>query len=68
MPIAETASTFCETIVKKAAVKTASKEEAFSILESEISDCAQVIVDIYSRFLFESKVFEERKNSSFKCF
>lgn len=64
MPIAETASTFCETIVKKAAVKNASKEEAFAILENEISDCAQVIVDIYSRFLFESKVFEKRKESS----
>ena len=64
MPIAETASTFCETIVKKAAIKTASKEEAFSILESEISDCTQVIVDILSRFIFESNMFEERKNSS----
>jgi pepF/M3 family oligoendopeptidase len=64
MPIAETASTFCETIVKKAAVKTASKEEAFAILENEISDCAQVIVDIYSRFLFESELFEKRKESS----
>lgn len=64
MPIAETASTFCETIVKKAAVKNASKEEAFFILESEIGDCGQVIVDIYSRFLFESEVFERRKESS----
>jgi Oligoendopeptidase F len=41
MPIAETASTFCETIIKKAALKDASKEEAFSILESEISDARQ---------------------------
>jgi oligoendopeptidase, pepF/M3 family len=64
MPIAETASTFCETVVKKAAVKNASKEEAFAILEAELSDCAQVIVDIYSRFLFESKVFEKRESSS----
>lgn len=64
MPIAETASTFCETIVKKAAVKNASKEEAFTILEAELSDCAQVIVDIYSRFLFESEVFEKRESSS----
>jgi pepF/M3 family oligoendopeptidase len=64
MPLAETASTFCETIVKKAAIKSASKEEAFSILENEIGDCAQVIVDIYSRFLFESEVFERRKESS----
>jgi len=64
MPIAETASTFCETIVKKAAVKNASKEEAFAILEAELSDCAQVIVDIYSRFLFESEVFQKRESSS----
>ncbi len=64
MPIAETASTFCETIVKKAAIKNATKEEAFSILESEISDSTQVIVDIYSRFLFESELFEKRKESA----
>ncbi|MEW8993920.1 M3 family oligoendopeptidase [Clostridium sp.] len=64
MPIAETASNFCETIVKKAAIKTATKEEAFSILESEISDCTQVIVDIYSRYLFESELFKRRKESS----
>ena len=64
MPIAETASTFCETIVKKSAVNSVSKEEAFSILESEISDCAQVIVDIYSRFFFENEVFKQRDDSS----
>lgn len=61
MPIAETASTFCETIVKKAALKKASKAEQLMILENELSDCAQVIVDIYSRFLFESRFFEKRE-------
>ena len=64
MPIAETASTFCETIIKKAAIKDATKDEALAILETEISDCTQVIVDIYSRFLFEKSLFEERKESS----
>ena len=64
MPIAETASTFCETIIKKAAIKEATKDEALAILETEISDCTQVIVDIYSRFLFEKSLFEERKESS----
>lgn len=64
MPIAETASTFCETIVKKAAIKTATEEEAFSILENEISDSTQIIVDILSRFIFESNLFENRKVSS----
>lgn len=63
MPLAETASTFCETIVKKAALKEATKEEAFAILETEVSDCTQVIVDIYSRYLFETAVFESRKQS-----
>lgn len=63
MPIAETASIFCETIVVNAALNNASKEEQLAILESSISDSTQVIVDIYSRFLFESALFEERKNS-----
>lgn len=61
MPIAETASTFCETIVKKAALKNATPAEQLLILENELCDCAQVIVDIYSRFLFESRVIEKRK-------
>jgi len=64
MPIAETASTFCETIIKNAALKNASKEESLAILEAEISDCTQVIVDIYSRFLFEKWFFEKRKESA----
>lgn len=61
MPIAETASIFCETIVVNAALKEASDEERLSILESSISDAGQVIVDIYSRFLFETELFERRK-------
>ncbi len=64
MTLAETASNFCEILIKKSAVKEAGKEEAFAILEAEISDCNQVIVDIYSRFLFESEVFEKRRESS----
>lgn len=64
MPIAETASTFCETIIKKAAINEATTDQALAILETEISDCTQVIVDIYSRFLFEKSFFEARKESS----
>lgn len=64
MPIAETASIFCETIVKNAVLKTATKEQAYSVLEESISDAGQVIVDIYSRFLFESELFKRRENSS----
>lgn len=64
MPLAETASTFCETIVMNAALKEASKEESISLLESSISEAGQVIVDIYSRFLFESELFKRRKKGS----
>ena len=64
MPIAETASTFSETIIKKAAIKEAGHDEALAILETEISGCTQVIVDIYSRFLFEKHLFEERAVSA----
>ena len=63
-PIAETASIFSETIIKNAALKGATEEEAFSILEGDISDSGQVIVDIYSRFLFESELFKGRAQSS----
>ena len=64
MPIAETASIFCETIISKAALKNASKEESFAILENDISSNAQVIVDILSRYLFETELFKRRKNCS----
>lgn len=64
MPIAETASIFCETIIVNAAIKEGSNEEVFSILENDISDAGQVIVDIYSRFLFESELFKRREYAS----
>ena len=64
MPIAETASIFCETIISNAALKNASKDEAFVILEHNISSNAQVIVDILSRYLFETELFKRRGNSS----
>lgn len=66
MPVAETASTFCETIVNKAALKEAkNEEEKIYLLESSIQDYTQVIVDIMSRFIFEKAVFEGRKKTVF---
>ena len=64
MPLAETASIFNETIVTNSALENSNEKEAFSILESTISGAGQVIVDIYSRFLFESELFERRKDHS----
>jgi len=61
MTLAETASTFCETIVSEAALSQASsREEELSILETFLIGSTQVIVDISSRFLFEKEVFERR--------
>jgi len=60
MPIAETASTFCETLVINAALKNADKEASLAIINTDLTNAAQVITDIYSRYLFELKVFELR--------
>lgn len=60
MPVAETASTFCETIVKSAALKDAKGDEQLFILEQSLMGSTQIIVDIYSRYLFEASVFDER--------
>lgn len=60
MTLAETASTFCETVIADAALATLSDAEAMTVLESSLQDAGQAIVDIYSRYLFESRLFELR--------
>jgi oligoendopeptidase F len=61
MTLAETASIFNETIVTDALLDQArSDEERLTILETFLIGASQVIVDIYSRFLFEREVFERR--------
>ena len=63
MPVAETASTFNECVVMNAAIAAAaSKDEKLALLESQLQDATQIICDIYSRFRFEAKVFENREN------
>ncbi len=62
MPVAETASTFNETVIMNAAIRDAAeKEEKVMLIESSLQDITQVICDILSRFLFESEVVERRK-------
>lgn len=63
MPVAETASTFNENIIMNTAIKEASNEEKIALIESQLQDTTQIIVDIYSRYLFESAVFENREQS-----
>jgi pepF/M3 family oligoendopeptidase len=61
MPVAETASTFCETIVLKAALKEAEGDELLNLLETDLQGSTAVIVDILSRFIFETNVFNSAK-------
>ena len=61
MTLAETASTFAETIVKQDILSSASDSDKLKILELDLQDTCQVLVDILCRFYFERSVFEERK-------
>ncbi len=61
MPVAETASTFNEVLVMETAIAAAEdKDEKLALIESQLMDACQIICDIYSRFLFERSVFENR--------
>ncbi len=62
MTLAETASIMNETIVTDAALaQAADAEEELAILETFLLNSSQVIVDIYSRYLFETEVFQRRE-------
>jgi len=61
MTLAETASTFCETILRKAAIAKGTEDEQLTILEGSLQDACGTVIDITSRFLFESAVCERRK-------
>jgi len=60
MTLAETASIFCETIIKRAALREAEADEQLAILEASLQGACQIVVDITSRFEFESKVIDSR--------
>lgn len=59
MPVAETASTFNEVHLGQAALKNAVGEERLNLLENDLKEQTQCIVDIYSRYLFETAVFAQ---------
>ncbi len=61
MPIAETASIFFETIILNEYLKNATEEEKITLLDNSITDSLQVLVDIFSRYLFESSFIKERE-------
>jgi len=64
MTLAETASIMCETIVTEAVLKQVTDpEEILAVLEAQMNNASAIIVDIYSRYLFEKEVFERREKS-----
>ncbi len=65
MNVAETASTFAEMIVADAAVKNAGNEdEKIALLEDKIQRSVAFFMNIHSRFLFETRFYEERKQGT----
>ena len=64
MPLAETASIFNETFLAQSMLKKADAPMRVAMLEQQLSDAAQVIVDILSRFLFEKEVVERRADTT----
>lgn len=60
MPLAETASIFNEQLLAHMVLKDAKPEEQLSLLEGSLMETNQTIVDIYSRYLFETEVIDTR--------
>lgn len=59
VPVAETASTFNEVFLGHTALKNAQGEVRLNLLENDLKEHTQTIVDIYSRYLFETAVFAQ---------
>jgi pepF/M3 family oligoendopeptidase len=60
MALAETASTFCETIVGHALLDNAAGDEKLGLLNGDLIRDMLIVVSIHSRFLFEKRVYEGR--------
>lgn len=63
MTLAESASTFAETITKQDMIASSSGDDRLCILDLDLQDASQIFVDILCRFYFENAVFQEREKS-----
>ena len=63
MALAETASIFCETIMVQAGLDGAGDRERLALLNVDLLGATQVVVDIDSRFRFESELFRRRADA-----
>ena len=61
MALAETASIFCETLVVEAGLARLEGDERLALLDVDLQGTNQIVVDIRSRFLFETEVFARRQ-------
>jgi pepF/M3 family oligoendopeptidase len=65
MSVAETASTFNESVVNDACLKAAtSDQERLSLLAAKLNDAAAFLMNIRARFIFEITFFEQRAKKS----
>jgi oligoendopeptidase F len=61
MNVAETASTFAETIIGNATVANAkTEEEKIALLNAKLENATAMFMNIHARFLFENAFYEER--------
>jgi oligoendopeptidase F len=59
--LAETASIFCETLVVEEGLERLDGADRLALLDVDLQGSTQVVVDIHSRFLFETDVFSRRQ-------
>jgi oligoendopeptidase F len=64
MALAETASIFCETLVVEAGLARLSGDDRLAMLDIDLQSTNQVVVDIHSRFLFETEVYARRQRKA----
>ncbi len=65
MALAETASIFCETLLFEHAARGATDAgERLSLLDTHLVGVTQTVVDIHSRFLFESELCARRRRTT----
>jgi pepF/M3 family oligoendopeptidase len=65
MALAETASIFCETLLFEHAARAATDEqERLSLLDTHLVGATQTVVDIHSRYLFETELCARRRRTT----
>jgi pepF/M3 family oligoendopeptidase len=65
MALAETASIFCETLLFETALaRTTDPVSRLALLDTHLVGATQVVVDIHSRFLFESELCRRRQRTA----